>query len=1808
MALVPFNGQLDQQDNSPKGLVPFNGNLDGDSHGLQPFNGQLDADLGTAVKSSFAGVGNTVDQYASGIMGALASVGSDDAADSIFDASKQRIADRNQWSNPDNKKIGFGGKVAGAAATIPMQILSAPLSVMGVGQDALDQGETMGTAEGAMGVDTTFNALGYILGPGKTLFNTILKNAGANAAQSYISQWVRQQLMSTDAGKKANDPKLEDALVSAIVGGATAGMLHQNPEAKANVKPTNEPSASPVAQGLDALDRQKAQAAAATVPEATPDGIAAAKAAYEQALRERQLAQQSAFNRAGPNGEVNPALEGLTPQDPMSRMATQLGADPTAPADTPMSRMAADLTGDRSTPESRAAQDAIEARQREMEQGVKRQTSLDMNANERARQENASTNDAYVNGIPGRASRLLNGQQGELFGGPAEAGGNEGLNHGPNPFGTSDTTTHWVTDENGMPIRADRSMEAQNVQEPLQRNLWGDELPQQHEQENPSSLTQAIDNMPPGSAREAGVSRLRSLWDGLTERRGSMANREMGTSGAIRGRGRSQRGVVNPDVFAETFRKTKDIGEGFILQAKGVGNGLNVTIHGPNGEELGGAVFNKTNNFDPPHMVDAFSPAVRSKLHGGAAEIYKFVSELGNDIVPSRNLTPDQKLPNGDVRSGGRTMWKGFEESGLSQGRRIPRGQSGVISADLLGINKVHNFIRSVIEDGSTRPVQRILEKFKGMYNEHSLVQAYNQSLDPKGKEHLVMMAPDEFHNLAARRNSDTMISEDGRSRRTSVREGLNTPEGLDDIPYLMIDKNGQVIGHEGRHRMDVLAEKGVEQGPVRIIHKEWRNEPGAYDDPKPNVTHLFPEKDTVSPIKRPALPMPDELMANGRGEKWMNGSKFEPTTNIPNSQRGGINVKALTDTYEDLKNGLNDRLKVVANASFDKDKAATDYVTKNIPEAMGAAEGRLAPPDSPAKIIADSTAPGVSDTPPIWSNVQSGPGLTAAKFKNHPLLQAVSRVLNYAQKVGDFQVRNLVHPLEKFLASMPGKELLNVHEVMKREMFNERRYTPDELRQAGMSDREMQAYNMVRKAFDSALDIQNKARAQMGLDPVPAKEAYLSSNWQGDWHVPILDKNGKLAWYIRTTTAKQGREAIAYLKGRFPDLDITDKTKPEFRNNQRTPGVPNDVMGAYHDMLGFFKDNPEVSSQIQSAMQDFLESKGYSARGQANHFLEKANIRGFEGDRPWLNPQANAYTGLKSQISYLNNAIRWSHTQEAMANIKQVLSNPDVVNKMPNATDYAKTVVARELGIDGNWFGGLENAIAKGMGVSRSSLYRVTSDLKLMTYLQLLVASPAYMIATPLQVVMTAPSWHRVLTNEGFTHNVGATSVKALGDTMSGITSHIAHELGRPGTELPMTDFGRKALQYAEDSGIISKNLFDESGGLGEHAMLARAHATMGWTIGFPEKVARMGAFMSFAHHLEASGKFDNHLDLFRKAEELTDNSMTSFKSFDRPGIVSKLGAAGQLAYTFKSFLFNGFNQLSTFTRMAQRGNVSPLLASVGMYGLMGGLVSLPLVNELDGLWNLTKEAVANFAPKHYEDVQGVGLKGSLISLLPQTSAFRDLVSYGLPSAATGAQLSSRFNLAAIDPEKPLQGIAPVMQEAKEWAGMGRAAIDLNKSNVLSGIYQISPPLVQGNMETRFDAFKGQRPGAYLKPGQLDAPQAQAHIRNQNDVLYRQAGMTSLPEARDKEAAYIANSEAQRVKTAQETLVNRILSAVQRGDKPDIKSNAQAYIRLNPNSDLQADLEEGAMKMNMTPQERMAVKMQAIPELKEYQHYAKMK
>jgi len=130
--------------------------------------------IGTGIKQAFAGVGNAADTGLSMLAGGAASLfGQTDDADTIYRSMNEREKSRNQWANPDDVKVGMAGKVAGAVATLPQQLLTFPLSAFTTGKTAVDSDESLGRVLSAQGLDVAGNMLGSLIGPGKTIYNSI---------------------------------------------------------------------------------------------------------------------------------------------------------------------------------------------------------------------------------------------------------------------------------------------------------------------------------------------------------------------------------------------------------------------------------------------------------------------------------------------------------------------------------------------------------------------------------------------------------------------------------------------------------------------------------------------------------------------------------------------------------------------------------------------------------------------------------------------------------------------------------------------------------------------------------------------------------------------------------------------------------------------------------------------------------------------------------------------------------------------------------------------------------------------------------------------------------------------------------------------------------------------------------------------------------------------------------------------------------------------------------------------------------------------------------------------------------------------------------------------------------------------------------------------------------------------------------------------------------------------------------------------------------------------------------------------------
>lgn len=86
---------------------------------------------------------------------------------------------------------------------------------------------------------------------------------------------------------------------------------------------------------------------------------------------------------------------------------------------------------------------------------------------------------------------------------------------------------------------------------------------------------------------------------------------------------------------------------------------------------------------------------------------------------------------------------------------------------------------------------------------------AYQDAENPKSRFTIAHMSPTDFLNMAS-----YGLDEEKQNR---VNDVLKEHGSFSSLPYLKIDENGKIVGHEGRHRMRALRRQGIKEVPVML-------------------------------------------------------------------------------------------------------------------------------------------------------------------------------------------------------------------------------------------------------------------------------------------------------------------------------------------------------------------------------------------------------------------------------------------------------------------------------------------------------------------------------------------------------------------------------------------------------------------------------------------------------------------------------------------------------------------------------------------------------------------------------------------------------------------------------------------------------------------------------------------------------------------------------------------------------------------------------------------------------------------------------
>lgn len=816
----------------------------------------------------------------------------------------------------------------------------------------------------------------------------------------------------------------------------------------------------------------------------------------------------------------------------------------------------------------------------------------------------------------------------------------------------------------------------------------------------------------------------------------------------------------------------------------------------------------------------------------------------------------------------------------------------------------------------------------------------------------------------------------------------------------------------------------------------------------------------------------------------------------------------------------------------------------------------------------------------PIRNSLQSGISLTALKTKS-VILQTVGRIFQNARKRANLTIEQNIVPIEHSLRNLIASgESQSVWEVFKREMFNERRYTPEELKSV-LSEKGVDFYNKLRSAFDLALEKQNEVRVARGKQALAPLDAYLSSRWVGNFAAEVRDSHGKLLWVIRETSKLKLAKAKAYIEANYPTAVVSDTRIIE------SASAKSDLSTAYDTFVKVMgKDDPRVQ-EIRSLLEEMDKNEGWSALAQSKHFEEKGNIRGFAGDRPWRNQQKEAISGFQQQFEYLKNAFKWSELNSAVDKVQPILKDTEIKNK--SALSFSRDYIKNNLGMsDKAWVRGLENSISSLLGVSPSALYGVLGVSKSVFYLQRLAFSLGFSTANTIQFAYTIPS-HALLTGEGYSHDPVKTTLRSGSDSAKILAYVAGLKTGESGKHLDkqMTPFCKAMLQYMQANGVIRVSPLDEVRDLSRPQFVHDIENVAGKTMTIPEQIARTTAFTSFSHHLAQSGKFTDALSLFQKAQELTDAFMVSYEREERPMMFNQFGLLGEALSTLQTFKFNYFNQLGLYYDAALKGNSTPLIYFMGVQMALGGVLGLPFMQEIEDIWEFAKKHL--MSARLYNQVKDISPKAFILeNTLP-------MVSHGLLSDVTGVNFSSRFDAGNVV-DFGLSPLFPnIADQLKQVSKIANAVADPTAENVEGAIIGSLPPTLAGAFETTTDTFKNN----LGLPVSVNNPTQAIYPRNESDTLKKSLGLTSLDESRYNEAIFRQRAmETQTREYSKGVLLDLKKALVAKSPDPDkIRSLAQLYRDLTDNPDWELDklYEETQASYNLPPHLRAALQAETV-------------
>jgi ADP-Ribosyltransferase in polyvalent proteins len=834
---------------------------------------------------------------------------------------------------------------------------------------------------------------------------------------------------------------------------------------------------------------------------------------------------------------------------------------------------------------------------------------------------------------------------------------------------------------------------------------------------------------------------------------------------------------------------------------------------------------------------------------------------------------------------------------------------------------------------------------------------------------------------------------------------------------------------------------------------------------------------------------------------------------------------------------------------------------------------GKSIPTDIPAEKIIQM-AEGTKDTN-AYNALEAGGNMRAYKGRA-PWVAATSEIIGNALKRADLNIRNYVtgHTGAEYAARKLSKsEQAELFDLMKDEMFRGAQYTEQQMRDAGYTSKQLAAYSKLREAQKAALEAVNYGRRLQGKPEVTEHEAYLSSVWHGEIKMPVMDKNGKVVYYLAGNSERDVRNQFAALQQDNQGYIAGDIKKVRQLANRGNVEQAYSIMA---DAIG--RDNPEFK-KIQDWYAANQAEKVHGSLGMPKHFEDKTNVRGFVGDRPGMDPVEESRAGLQAQMDYVKDSFKWASLQDAANKMSPVFNDPTIRANHPNNLAYLQEQLRIATGANDHAISTAVNDGIRALGFTPAQVFGGTQAAKSWFMTQKLAVNLGYGAANLVQLAFTMPHLADMMHKNGMFNPLRSLGVAStLFVPMAG--AHYAKQLA--GVDLfkgiPDEYFYKQMFEYAEANGITGRSIVDEAplqaGAIGRAANL---------TTSSPEAVIRSFAFTLFSDALKQTGKL-SHEEIFKEAERRTNVALGDFRETERAPIFSRLGNVGNILNTLQTYGINYYQQANYFLREAGKGNVAPIvLMMLAQYGV-GGISGIPGVQDLEKGW----EALKGILPDHV-----FAKVGSIDPRLWAYEHFGATAVDGVLSTATGISMNSRVG--APDAASMLTAPGgPIIDAAKQVGSVGALMSNFkDPTQQAETLSKVMPTGLTGLAETTFlrDQTSTQAGDKRMYYSTTDLhKQKGAYARTPEEESLRRYGFKTPSEVASRAMDWKQQSYSMELNKRKPSFVDDFFYAATNGDLAKVKQIDTDFTKLYGKSIMDRDMKRKIYQKYLTGVQRAQV------------------